>query len=960
MPKEDLIEIVFVLDKSGSMESRHRETTAGFNESVSGKVRVNFENESMFQYWGKAERNDSSGGLWHPLVYHSLDVAAVGKVLLERDVRLRGNMTRLLCMPEEIWIPWFCFFLTIHDLGKFSRTFQNLRPDILPHCRGEASNQPYAIHHSSLGFIFWEHQILNLAEKESWFGSRSEVIDLSDIDLALNLWVNASAGHHGEPPSVSYQGGPVRPTTYFSQKDMAAAETFTRWAHHFFNPRPFDFPGGVDPYYDQWKKASWMLAGLAVLCDWLGSNKNYFRFCGEQMPLENYFGEKAFMAASNILKDTGLIPIPVSQQGGFGILFPSLEKRNPSPLQDFAGRIEIAPEPSLFLLEDVTGSGKTEAALLLSHRLMQIGAADGIVLALPTMATANAMYTRLSSCHRRFFSEAHTPSLALAHSATKLMKLFGRTILPKQEASTGQYADMDVDASTYCNAWIAEGRKRAFLADVGVCTIDQALLAVLPSRHQSLRLLGLSRKVLLIDEVHAYDPYMNALIEALLEFQAGLGGSAILLSATLPQATRRAFFNAFARGLGRAPLSLSSSCFPLVTKMAEGDPTEHPVATRPEVARRVSVRFLHTEETVVAHIAQVASEGKCVCWVRNTVGDAMIGYQALQALVPQENIRLFHARFAMSDRLEREDEVIARFGEKSRSEQRQGQILIATQVVEQSLDLDFDVMVIDLAPMDLIIQRAGRLARHTRDSSGNPIHGPDARGVPCLYILSPELDAAPGPDWYRSLFRNGAFIYPNHARLWLTAELLRKMGGWTMPKDSRDLIEGVFGDKVEVPEGLTAFDFKAGGEGMAKRSAGRMNTLDFVTGYIRTDGQWLEDTVVPTRLGEKSSTLVLMKWDGQNLSPWREGEDWHLGQVNVLHVKVAEEFGAEGTDIILAKKGLKELRPDLKYCVLIAMTPSADGIWVGKAANKQGNRVDLVYSNRFGLNLATGKDSDEL
>lgn len=181
-----------------------------------------------------------------------------------------------------------------------------------------------------------------------------------------------------------------------------------------------------------------------------------------------------------------------------------------------------------------------------------------------------------------------------------------------------------------------------------------------------------------------------------------------------------------------------------------------------------------------------------------------------------------------------------------------------------------------------------------------------------------------------------------------------------MPKDSRDLIEGVFGDEVEVPEGLMASDFKAGGERIAKRSAGKMNALPFDAGYVRTDGHWLEDTVVPTRLGEKSSTLVLMKWDGKGLSPWREGEDWHLGQVNVLYLKVAKEFEAEGADIILSKKKLKELRPDLKYCVLVAMISSTEGVWVGKALNQQGNRIDLVYSNRFGLNLAPGKDSDEL
>ena len=186
------------------------------------------------------------------------------------------------------------------------------------------------------------------------------------------------------------------------------------------------------------------------------------------------------------------------------------------------------------ILEDVTGAGKTEAALILTHRLMSANKGHGLYVGLPTMATANAMYKRLAAAYRALFADDSRPSLILAHGGREMSDAFRHSIWQPAESTVEDYARDDGNAASECHAWFADSRKKALLAEVGVGTLDQLLMAVMPFRHQSLRLLGMHGKILLLDEVHAYDGYMVKLLEGLLRFHAAQGGSAIILSATLP------------------------------------------------------------------------------------------------------------------------------------------------------------------------------------------------------------------------------------------------------------------------------------------------------------------------------------------------------------------------------------------------------------------------------------------
>jgi CRISPR-associated endonuclease/helicase Cas3 len=246
----------------------------------------------------------------------------------------------------------------------------------------------------------------------------------------------------------------------------------------------------------------------------------------------------------------------------------------PSPVQRWAEEVALPKGPALTLVEEATGGGKTEAALVLAHRLMADGRAQGLYVALPTMATANAMFERVKEACGRLFAEGERPSLVLAHGRAELHEGFRDLWVPVGSHPSDDPEDERDGSGAAAPAWLADSRKKAFLADLGVGTIDQALLAVLTAKHQSLRLLGLASKVLIVDEAHAYDAYMQEELKRLLEFQAALGGSAIVLSATLPQATRRDLAASFAKGLGRAAPTLEMQCYPLVTLVSGEGPAK--------------------------------------------------------------------------------------------------------------------------------------------------------------------------------------------------------------------------------------------------------------------------------------------------------------------------------------------------------------------------------------------------
>lgn len=892
-----------------------------------------------FNYWGKAAKED---GGFHLLPYHCLDVAAVAHVLLEESAPLRNALEELAECKASVLVDWVVYFIGLHDLGKFARTFQGLRPDLLRRLQNVEVGFSGGARHDSLGFQLWDRHIHDALTAQGLFMPAEPYSPPSS-----SSWARAVTGHHGAPPQFVHD----QLSDNFEKSDQQAALAFSTDLADLLLPAGSAFQFS----HIESKRFSWWLAGVSVLCDWLGSNRDFFPYVAEPSDLRSYW-RGSIERARNAVRNAGLLPVETAALQHPQALF-AWESQQLTPLQQLCSDIEMPATPGLMILEDVTGAGKTEAALVLAHRLMASKQANGIYFALPTMATANAMYDRLAAVYRRLYVEGSNPSLILAHGARDLSRSFSQSIVPVSRLEESDNRDETENASAHCAAWLSDNRKKALLANIGVGTIDQALLAVLPSRHQSMRLLGLLGKVLVVDEVHACDAYMNRLTCGLLRAHAMAGGHAILLSASLPGNQRAELIEAYEEGLGMNSNAISPSpSFPLMTSLnASGGLREIAVETRDSVKRRVQVRLVTQVESVTDLISVAVAEGKCVCWIRNTVDDARQAFETLTESVEAAEVGLFHARFALADRLAIEERVIKSFGPSSSSAQRAGKVLIATQVVEQSLDLDFDVVISDLAPVDRLIQRAGRLCRHARDRNGYTVVGQDQRGVPILTVLTPSLDGEIKSDWYSSMFPGGAAVYPNHSQLWLTASLLSEMDGFRMPEDARHLVETVYGGR-DFPEPLQQSFQRAEGQQGAARSLGDFNRLNIEAGY--EDSQpWWPESHTPTRLGEESTTLYLARWNGRELEPWSDDNHhrWQWSSLQVRTALVAKEASGQlpGPQVMDA---CKETMPAKgKWGVLVPMTQESERIWTGAAQNSAGKAMWLKYDSMTGLIVGGSK-----
>lgn len=903
-----------------------------------------------FSYWGKAKPSVEDRARYHLLVYHSLDVAACGQALLSLPQFSLEPLAQELGWPLSTVERLFVFFLGLHDLGKFARAFQGLAPNLSPALVAADKGKSYDCRHDALGWMLWNESLAD--------GFPDDRLPEPD-DEFWAIWIRSVCGHHGMPP-LEDGGGLVRLRTkkFFLADDIDAAREFTRFMSTWALPDDIPRPGRK--HKTSLCRHSWRLAGLAVLADWLGSNQAFFAYQEEPKSLQKYWHETALPQGKRAVRAAGLQQQVVRSVSDSLQLFDYLQ--HPTPLQQYAANVELEAGPQIFLLEDVTGAGKTEAALILAYRMMQAGSAAGLYFALPSMATANQMYQRVGSVYQRLYEAGAEPSLILAHGARQLMEGFRQSVVQSEEPPGDRnYHSQDASATAQCNAWLADNRKKALLADVGVGTLDQALLAVLPVRHQSLRLLGLSGKVLVVDEVHAYDSYMVELLKKLLTAHARQGGSAILLSATLPARLREDLSAAYRFGLGAQDDELvPDSRYPLATQIGRKVAVQA-CAARPQSIRRLQVAALHDEDSVLAMIAGRAAEGHCVCWVRNTVDDARRAFMALREHMPADNLMLFHSRYAMGDRLDIEERALTRFGKRSTAVMRRGQVLIATQVVEQSLDLDFDVMVSDLAPVDLLIQRAGRLQRHVRSATGEPsVDGVEKRLAPVFHLLTPEPVDEPSADWYKALFPKACYVYPDAGRLWLGARALLQAGSIVTPGEVgqagsvRELVEAVYGDVADlIPPGLQRARRDEDGRDLAKVSQARFNALYLDKGYcVDSSERWDEDTRVPTRLGDETLTLYLARDENGGLVPWCGigAHSWEQSAVRIDARRV-ESLSLEWQNRFA--EALQQLRSSHRLleepAVVLPLVDQDGAGWVGEVVDGQGRQLELRYDRVLGL-----------
>ncbi len=905
-----------------------------------GGTFVRMSTQPYYQYWGKADRAaDRTIHRVHLLPYHCLDVAAVADALLREDLSLFERVAGPLGMEQEHVLPFVRLMVACHDLGKFSKTFQMLVPEAVGLVGGVARPAPCSERHDALGWLFWDDTLLDRIAKARVFGSTD--VSESELSYYLSPIVQPVFGHHGKPVDIMN----MRIDDHFDAADQEAAALFIMDLASLFATQGLPLPADLETFHEALTCQSWLLSGLFIISDWIGSNDDYFPYTREIAPLTDYW-QRARAQAEEAIHATGMLPVPSRPFTGMGALFPDIRDREPSPLQRHVAACDIPAGPQLWIMEDITGSGKTEAAITLAHRLMDQGL-SGMYIALPTMATANAMYERMAKAYHNLFAEDAEPSLVLAHSKRSLMEKFTASVVPVSRNATGRLSPSgnEQDGAAVCAQWIADNRKKALLAHVGVGTIDQALLAVLPAKHHTLRLLGLTNKVIIVDEVHACDRYMAILLEGLLEFHAAQGGSAILLSATIPQAMKDAFSAAFLRGLDGCSSPSGSGRFPAVTRVSSGGMRETAVSPRPDMRRAVAVTLIHDERTAVQKVIDAALAGAAVCWVRNTVADAVEAYQRLAELsvIDGDRLMLFHARFVLGHRLDREQHVLQRFGKNGDPDVRRGAVLVATQVVEQSLDLDFDFMISDLAPMDLLIQRAGRIHRHERAFRGGC-------SEPAMSVLSPCVTENPDQNWYAAMFPRATYVYQDTPKLWLTARLLEKYRGWTMPDHARDLVEGVYGRSREpVPEGLWGKECTVEGDRLASESHAYFNCLRRDMGYGGQQRVPFDEGIAPTRSGEPSITLRLAVHKDEKLLPIDtfDPPDWMLSEIQVRE-SVLGRSDNTSWDIVRAEPIMQD---GCEWSQLLVLEDQTNGTWAGTAANGKGEPVTVVYCRETGLHV---------
>ena len=451
----------------------------------------------------------------------------------------------------------------------------------------------------------------------------------------------------------------------------------------------------------------------------------------------------------------------------------------PRPLQETL--ISLADQPGLYIVEAPMGMGKTEAALAAAYRRWNEGAERGLYFALPTQLTSNRIHNRVSEFLEKVIDDHSIQTLA--HGNAWLSEDRVRSFAPAH-TSTGE-----ADATEACR-WFTSSRK-PMLAPFGTGTIDQALMACIDAKHSALRLFALSGKVVVIDEVHSYDPYTSALVDQLIRWLLEVGCSVIVLSATLTAKRRREMIEK----AGAAEPFPPPSAYPLITKVVGETATHHPVIDPAIHETTVELKHLDAADAdFIEDIARAAESGACVLIIRNTVASAQQTFRTIKAALRDDTIPvgLLHSRFPHFQRQKNEKHWLDLLG-KNPSRRPGGCVLVATQVVEQSVDIDADLLVTDLAPTDLLLQRLGRLHRHARPR-------PAGFKTATCWIFQPAVDWSAEPKAIREAIGASAYIYPPIA-LYLAQEIWRKRHSVTLPTEIRELLESPASLLASLPPG---------------------------------------------------------------------------------------------------------------------------------------------------------------
>ncbi|MGW1177412.1 CRISPR-associated helicase Cas3' [Kitasatospora sp. NPDC002543] len=756
--------------------------------------------------WGKREGLPGP----YPVICHLLDTAAVAGALWDAVLgeRMRVRIAGAVGASEGEARAVVMLWAGLHDVGKVSLHFQQLVAEEFAKLREDqryVEDNPAARRSGFLRHETATHWGLVEFFKQCGYPLRKPVRQSPAHQIAQLL-----GGHHGcfaEPLLVKEV---VNPSGY--QPGLGSAEGWReqRLAHAHAVRRAVGGETALESVLPG--ELAVVVAGLVVVADWLASQVDVIE---PRMPGEGWRGGDADLA-EHFRVAAAAAPGWVREAGLGRAVFPDrpFDEQfpfSPNKLQaDVAERLPVEVKgPGLLLVTAPTGDGKTEAALHAASVMARASGAAGVYFALPTMATADAMFTRV-----RRFAEANVEgdrALTLLHSMAWLSPDYA----PGQGVTDGAAVLADTEAGQ----WLRTGRRGLF-APLANGTIDQVLTGVLPIRYGFLRLFGLSNKVLVVDEAHAYGPWMHSLLVRLLEWLGAFGAPVVLLSATLTGRAASSLVDAYRRGAGFCEPSAVEPRYPgWLFVSAEDGVVSEPRAVGSSRARtlRVEMREVHWDvrddaraaaksgrqgrrEALRELLAPVEREGGCVLVCCTTVDEAQRTYRYLESVLPElasreGGLRLLHSRFPAHERQRITADCESAYGkpadEAAAAEPRAGSILVATQIVEQSLDLDFDLIVSDLAPLAQLLQRAGRGKRHERS------HRPAWTGrstEPRMVVLEPlddKCDVAVPRSW--------GTVY-DASLLRRTSLLLRAQAGGAIevPGDVQRLVDEVYAEEFGV------------------------------------------------------------------------------------------------------------------------------------------------------------------
>ena len=776
--------------------------------------------------WGKSA--DSLPGPY-PLICHLLDTAAVAGALL--DALLTADRVEWLAGQLRV-DPAVCrdlvmFWAGLHDIGKITVPFQGQRRNI----GGSLWDEPdYAVSAQSEGDNDFRHDQATLV-----------------VLTTLLSQLGYSGGYDGAAHVVAQLLGRHHGRIYEAIDEMEMSRLEERFAtplgpdgwqrerrQHVMALRTLIGPGAETPVSERPSSAAAaVVLGLVVCADWLASQESFITMAG-RLPDHTWQAGDAELRAhwKAAVKDAGSV---VCEAGLGRARFSSMPRSAddfrrgfgfaPNPLQSslLSAMPDLVTGPGLLLITAPPGDGKTEASQLAVLHFHDVAGAGGFAYVLPTMATTDAMFRRAQAFANTYLDGQ--AALSLLHGLAWLNSDFKNLAESAEGGSpilTGELEDR-----VYASDWLRAGR-RGILAPLGAMTIDQVLAGVLPVKHNLLRLFGLAGKTVVIDEAHSYGPWMHSLLVRLLEWLGAMQVPVVLMSATLTGRTAQDLVQAYRRGvLGRRvrPVEVATS-YPgwLFVDGVSGE-VSAPQAVGTDRSSRLHVECVKVasapEVTVVPGrleairqtLAPVAAEGGCVLVCCNTVAEAQTTFDFLAADLGERGVRvgLLHSRFRAGDRGQITAEVEELYGKPDAmgesTRRPPASVLVATQVVEQSIDLDFDLVISDLAPLALLLQRAGRGRRHLRkrrpawtDPGCDCGVDEDGRDVPCsrLVVLEPV-----GADCRFGKPRQWGSVYFKSSLI-RTAALLHKLrsGRICIPQDVQHLVDEVYAeDFVERQDG---------------------------------------------------------------------------------------------------------------------------------------------------------------